>query len=150
MRAHKNKGFRAINQAIGRNKRDPKGRVCVIWVWSRGELQHLSFAEASPLANLHADTHFNSESVVCKIKTSFSFSKPCCFAYTTLPYITVIMAVIEGPNSKMCFRGRGMIAVAGCKRESRSSGGGKWTPMWRTSCWKTGNTVNLKLDWKMY
>lgn len=99
-------------------------------------------AKFSPLANLrrslHANSHFNSESVGCKIKTSFSFSKPHCFAYTTVSYIMVIIAVIMAPNSKMHFRGRGVmeVVVAGRRADSRGSGGGKWTPLWRTMCWK--------------
>lgn len=89
------------------------------WIFTAGE-------PATQLACQH--THSNSESVGCKIKTSFSFSKPRCFAYTTLSYITVIMAVIMAPNSKMRFRGKGVMeeVAAGRQRDSGGSGGGKW------------------------
>lgn len=89
------------------------------------DVQHLSLVESSPLANLqcslHANTHSNSYSVGCKIKTSSSLRKPCCFAYTALSYITEIIAVIMAPNSKNHLGGRGMIVAAGRRKESRSS-----------------------------
>lgn len=88
------------------------------------DVQHLSLVESSPLANLqcslHANTHSNSYSVGCKIKTSSSLRKPCCFAYTALSYITEIIAVIMAPNSKNHLGGRGMIVAAGRRKESRS------------------------------
>lgn len=101
-----------------KRRRKKKGRVLK-------DVQHLSLAESSPLANLqcslHANTHSNSYSVGCKIKTSSSLRKPCCFAYTALSYITEIIAVIMAPNSKNHLGGRGMIVAAGRRKESRSS-----------------------------
>lgn len=101
-----------------KRRRKKKGRVLK-------DVQHLSLAECSPLANLqcslHANTHSNSYSVGCKIKTSSSLRKPCCFAYTALSYITEIIAVIMAPNSKNHLGGRGMIVAAGRRKESRSS-----------------------------
>lgn len=38
--------------------------------------------------------------------------------------------------------------LAGRRRDSKGSGGGKWTPCWRISCWKTRNTQHLKKDLK--
>lgn len=42
------------------------------------------------------------------------------------------------PNSKMHFRGRGVMeqVVAGRRGDSGGSDGGKWTPLWRTMYWK--------------
>lgn len=134
----KNKSFKITTEANSRFKETPRAVcvsvcacLCAYMCECIGGVTHLSLAESSPLANLrrslHANTHSNSESVGCKIKTSFSFSKPRCFAYTTLSYITVIIAVIMAPNSKMHFRGRGVIeeVVAGRRRDSGGSGG-KW------------------------
>lgn len=154
MRTHRNKSFKIPTQDNRRFKgthscvfMNASGRTCVIMY--KGSHIYL-------LLTLHCWRTCDatcmptqSESVGCKIKTSFSFSRPRCFAYTTLSYITVIIAVIMATKSKMHFWGRGVMkeVVAGRLGDSGGSGGRKWLPYGKQAA---GNAWHLKLDCRLY